>query len=48
MALRLAKLFNTSVESWINLQAQYDTWQINQLRNKIKVKPLKWATHPVR
>ena len=40
MALRLAKLFNISIESWINLQAQYDTWLISRQYNKIKVKPL--------
>ena len=38
MALRLSKIFNTSIESWINLQAQYDTWQINQRDKKIKIK----------
>lgn len=41
MALRLSKLLNTSIEMWINLQAQYDVWQINKKKNKIKVKPLK-------
>ncbi len=40
MALRLSKLLNTSIEMWINIQAQYDTWQISQLSKKIKVKPL--------
>ena len=44
MALRLAKLFSTSIESWINLQAQYDTWLISRQYNKIKVKPL---TQPI-
>lgn len=40
MALRLSKLLNTSIEMWINIQAQYDTWQISQIAHKIKVKPL--------
>ena len=40
MALRLAKLFNTSIESWINLQAQYDTWKVSQDYDKIKIEPL--------
>lgn len=40
MALRLSKLLNTSIEMWINIQAHYDTWQISQLSQKIKVKPL--------
>lgn len=43
MALRLSKLLNTSIEMWINVQAQYDTWQVSRLSNKIKVKPLNKA-----
>lgn len=43
MALRLSKLFNTSIEMWVNLQAQYDTWLISKQANKIKVKPLRKA-----
>lgn len=41
MALRLSKLFETSIEMWINLQAHYDTWVISQYANKVKVKPLR-------
>lgn len=41
MALRLSKLLNTSIEMWINIQAQYDIWKINKIAGKIKVKPLK-------
>ena len=40
MALRLSKLLNTSIEFWMNLQAQYDVWLISQRENEIKVKPL--------
>ncbi|TAK73955.1 MAG: addiction module antidote protein, HigA family [Gammaproteobacteria bacterium] len=43
MALRLSKLLSTSIEMWINIQANYDTWQISQFSHKIKVKPLKAA-----
>jgi addiction module HigA family antidote len=43
MALRLSKLFNTSIEMWINLQAQYDTWLISKQKNRIKIKPWKEA-----
>ncbi len=43
MALRLAKLLGTSIEMWINIQAQYDTWQISRMASKIKIKPLKKA-----
>jgi addiction module HigA family antidote len=28
MALRLSKLLNTSIEMWINLQSQYDIWDV--------------------
>lgn len=28
MALRLSKLLNTSVELWVNLQSQYDIWNV--------------------
>ncbi len=43
MALRLAKFFNTSIEMWINLQAQYDAWFIQQHANDINVKPFEKA-----
>ena len=46
MALRLAKLFNTSIESWINLQAQYDTWKVSQDYDKIKIEPLEPFINP--
>jgi len=39
MALRLANFFQTSIESWINLQAQYDAWRIKTKAPKIKVTP---------
>jgi addiction module HigA family antidote len=40
MALRLSKLFNTSIEMWMNIQSQYDTWKISKLAKKIKVQRL--------
>lgn len=43
MALRLSKLLNTSVEMWINLQAQYDTWVISHKKIKLNIKPLENA-----
>jgi addiction module HigA family antidote len=43
MALRLSKLFNTSIEMWINIQAQYDTWKISQFSKKIFIEPLNKA-----
>lgn len=39
MALRLSKFFRTSVESWINLQAQYDAWLIKKSASRISVIP---------
>jgi addiction module HigA family antidote len=37
MALRLSKFFGNSIEMWINLQAQYDVWQISQHSAEINV-----------
>ncbi len=28
MAFRLSKLLNTSIDMWVNLQSQYDIWNI--------------------
>ncbi len=43
MALRLAQFFQTSVESWINLQAQYDAWLVQKKSSKIRVQPYRYA-----
>jgi len=43
MALRLSKLFKTSIESWINLQVQYDIWVIRKKRPAINITPLRKA-----
>jgi addiction module HigA family antidote len=40
MALRLSMAFNTSAESWLNQQAQYDLWQAKQESKRMKVKKL--------
>jgi addiction module HigA family antidote len=40
MAIRLAKAFDTSPESWLNQQVQYDLWEAGQHSKKIKVKKL--------
>lgn len=34
LAARIALATNTSVESWINLQAQLDAWQVQQKPNR--------------
>lgn len=43
MALRLSKLLNTSVDMWVNLQSQYDIWNIvnKHATNINKIVPLK-------
>ena len=44
-ALRLAHLFNTTPEYWLNLQMKYDLWKelhLNKLKQKLKtIKPLR-------
>jgi antitoxin HigA-1 len=43
MPLRLAKAFDTTAESWLNLQQQYDLWQARRTVSVSKVKRLKAA-----
>lgn len=40
MAVRLAIVFETSEEFWMNLQVGYDLWLINKNRNQLKLKPI--------
>ena len=40
MAIRLAKAFDTSPESWLNQQVQYDLWQAEQNSWKLHVRKL--------
>ncbi|XOV83673.1 MAG: HigA family addiction module antitoxin [bacterium] len=40
MAIRLGKAFNTSAESWLNQQLQYDLWQAKQSIGDIQIQPL--------
>ena len=40
MALRLSMAFNTTPESWLNQQSQYDLWQAMQENKRMKVKKL--------
>jgi len=39
MAMRLAIVFNTSEELWINLQAGYDLWKARSARPKLHLHP---------
>ena len=40
MALRLSIAFNTSAESWLSQQSQYDLWQAKKQTKQMKVKKL--------
>jgi antitoxin HigA-1 len=37
MAVRLSIAFDTTAESWMNQQVQYDLWQAEQGRDQLKV-----------
>jgi antitoxin HigA-1 len=43
MALRLAKAFDTTPESWLNQQMQYDLWVTKQSVGKLQVEKLSAA-----
>lgn len=43
MAVRLSIAFDTSSESWLNQQAQYDLWQAEQNRDSLHVRRLSAA-----
>lgn len=40
MAIRLAKAFDTTPESWLNQQMQYDLWEAEQQAKDLKVQKL--------
>ncbi len=40
MAVRLSIAFNTSSESWLNQQAQYDLWKAEQHRDELHISRL--------
>jgi addiction module HigA family antidote len=42
MAMRLAVVFGTEAELWVNLQAQHDLWVVSQ-KKPPNVKPLRQA-----
>ena len=37
MAIRLSIAFDTSAESWLNQQSQYDLWRAEQHRDNLQV-----------
>ncbi len=40
MAVRLSLAFDTTAESWLNQQIQYDLWQVEKKGNTLGVKRL--------
>jgi len=40
MAVRLSLAFDTSAESWLNQQSQYDLWLAEKNRKRLKVEKL--------
>lgn len=40
MAIRLSLAFNTSSESWLTQQVQYDLWQAERQRKTLRVRRL--------
>ncbi len=40
MAIRLSRAFDTTPESWLNQQMQYDLWIANQTMGDVKVERL--------
>lgn len=40
MAIRLSIAFDTSAESWLNQQSQYELWHAEQHRGELQVKKL--------
>ena len=40
MAVRLSMAFDTTAESWLNQQVQYDLWRAERKRKKLRVKSL--------
>ncbi|MFZ0426582.1 MAG: HigA family addiction module antitoxin [Acidobacteriota bacterium] len=43
MAVRLSLAFDTSAESWLNQQTQYDLWKAERHRSELDVKKLSAA-----
>ena len=43
MAIRLSIAFDTSAESWLNQQVQFDLWQAEQHRSELRVERLSAA-----
>jgi antitoxin HigA-1 len=44
MAYRLSLLLSTSVEMWLNIQRDYDIWEVCQRFKGLNIRPLKQVT----
>lgn len=44
MALRLAKAFDTTPDSWLNMQKSFDLWHVRQIVDLSGVQPLRTAS----
>jgi addiction module HigA family antidote len=47
MAVRLAIAFDTTPESWLNQQVQYDLWRAERRRDQLKVTRLTARDHAI-
>ncbi len=45
LAMRLAKAFNTTPDSWLNQQIHYDLWQETQHSDFSHIQPIKTPLH---
>jgi len=43
MAIRLSKAFDTTPESWLNQQMQFDLWKAEQSTKNLKIQKLRAA-----
>jgi antitoxin HigA-1 len=43
MAVRLSIAFDTTSESWLTMQMEYDLWRVEKKRPKLKIKKIKVA-----
>ena len=43
MAIRLSMAFETTAESWMNQQVQYDLWRVERNRKKFRIPKLSAA-----
>ena len=47
MAARLGRVFNTSSQLWLNMQAAHDVWEPERSRSIARIRPFKWKVSAV-